>query len=143
MSAAVDANVLIYACHDGHPNATKAREVIDRTSSGGVLFIPWLAVFAFLRVSTHPRIWAEPLTPDQAMTNVERLLALPGVRTVGESDRHWRSYRAATEGLHVRGGLVSDAHLASVLLANGIRVLYTNDADFRRFDFLEVRNPFR
>jgi hypothetical protein len=32
---------------------------------------------------------------------------------------------------------------ATLLFQHGVRVLYTNDAGFRRFDFLDVRNPFR
>ena len=36
----------------------------------------------------------------------------------------------------------SDTHLAALLRQHGIRTLYTNDSDFRRFSFLDVRNPF-
>jgi predicted nucleic acid-binding protein len=42
----------------------------------------------------------------------------------------------------VRGNLVPDAHLAALLRQHGVRRLYTNDADFRKFAFLDVRNPF-
>ncbi len=31
---------------------------------------------------------------------------------------------------------------AALLRQHGVRRLYTNDSDFRKFDFLEVRNPF-
>lgn len=37
--------------------------------------------------------------------------------------------------------LVPDAHLAAILLQHDVRKLYTNDSDFRRFTFLDVRNP--
>jgi predicted nucleic acid-binding protein len=37
---------------------------------------------------------------------------------------------------------VPDAHLAALLRQHGIRTLYTNDTDFRRFAFLDVRDPF-
>ena len=40
-----------------------------------------------------------------------------------------------------RGNLVPDAHLAAVLRQNGIRTIYTHDRDFRKFDFLEVKDP--
>jgi hypothetical protein len=36
---------------------------------------------------------------------------------------------------------VPDAHLATVVRQHGIRILYSSDRDFRRFDFLEVRDP--
>jgi hypothetical protein len=45
--------------------------------------------------------------------------------------------------LPVRGNLVPDAHLASLLRQHGVKTLYTRDTDFRKFDFLEVSDPFR
>ncbi len=42
----------------------------------------------------------------------------------------------------VRGKLVPDAHLATLLRQHGVRILYSNDRDFWKLDFLEVRNPF-
>jgi predicted nucleic acid-binding protein len=42
----------------------------------------------------------------------------------------------------VRGNLVPDAYLAALLRQHGIRILYTNDRDFKKFDFLDVRDPF-
>jgi predicted nucleic acid-binding protein len=42
----------------------------------------------------------------------------------------------------VRGNLVPDAHIAAILLSHGVKEIVTNDADFRRFNFLRVRNPF-
>jgi len=42
----------------------------------------------------------------------------------------------------VRGNLVPDAHLAALLRQHGVRTLYTREADFRKFAFLEIRDPF-
>ena len=63
MSAAVDANVLIYACIGQHPRAERARGLIAEIATGGVLFLPWPALFAFLRISTTPRVYEAPLSP--------------------------------------------------------------------------------
>ena len=41
-----------------------------------------------------------------------------------------------------RGNAVPDLHLAALLRQHDVKVLYSADADFRRFAFLEVRNPF-
>jgi predicted nucleic acid-binding protein len=51
-------------------------------------------------------------------------------------------FRDVVEASPVRGNLVPDAHLATILRQHGVNVLYTNDSDFRKFTFLEVRNPF-
>jgi predicted nucleic acid-binding protein len=32
--------------------------------------------------------------------------------------------------------------VAGLLLQHGVRTFYTSDADFRRFTFLDVRDPF-
>jgi uncharacterized protein len=37
---------------------------------------------------------------------------------------------------------VPDAHLAALLRQHGVGTLYTRDADFRKFTFLELRDPF-
>jgi hypothetical protein len=37
--------------------------------------------------------------------------------------------------------LVPDAHLAAILRQHGVRTPYTRDA-FRKFAFLELRDPF-
>jgi len=51
-------------------------------------------------------------------------------------------YREVTGAFPVRGNLVPDAHLAALLRQHGVQRLYTADADFRKFTFLEVRDPF-
>ena len=42
----------------------------------------------------------------------------------------------------VRGNLVPDAHVAAILFQHGVRTLYMNDRDFRKFESLDVRDPF-
>lgn len=142
-AAAVDANVLVHAAHGGHPLQAPSQELLQGLVDDGVLFLPWPVLFAFLRISTHPRVFENPLTHAEAMTMVGRLTEPSSVRTLGETPDFWRSYRAAVTGVRVSGNLVSDAHLAAILLANGVQRLFTNDTDFLRFEFLDVRNPYR
>jgi hypothetical protein len=97
---------------------------------------------SYLRIATHPGIFTRPLTPDEAMRNVDALLRLPHVRMLTEDEGFWDVYRSVTRPLAVRGNLVPDAHLAALLRQHHVRVLYSSDIDFRRFDFLEVHNPF-
>jgi len=40
-----------------------------------------------------------------------------------------------------RGNLVPDSHLAALLLHHGIKTIYTRDKNFRKYDFLTVRDP--
>jgi hypothetical protein len=61
---------------------------------------------------------------------------------LSENEGFLEIYREVTSDFPVRGNLVPDAHLAALLRQHGVHRIYTNDADFRKFAFLEVRNPF-
>ena len=97
---------------------------------------------AYLRIATHPNIFAAPLTPEEALTNVNALLALPQTRVLSERDRFMDAYLHVTASTIVRGNLVPDAHVAAILFQNGVRTLYSNDRDFRKFESIDVRDPF-
>lgn len=142
MSYAIDANIMLYASDEASPFHHRARGLLaSLTTERELVYLAWTTVRAYLRSATHPAIFADPLSPEEAMANVERLLALPHVRVLSEDDGFWGVYRHTTRGCAVRGNLVPDAHLATVLRQHGVARLYTNDADFRKFPFLDVTNP--
>ncbi len=143
MSFAVDANVLLYASDNDSPWAQAARRFLDRVCAGPELMIlPWPVLMAYLRISTHGRVFPRPLTPAQAEANVEALLSLRHVRAVGEIDGFWRRYRELSGACVLRGNAVPDAHVAALLTAHGVAAIYTRDADFRRYPNLRVLDPF-
>jgi predicted nucleic acid-binding protein len=37
---------------------------------------------------------------------------------------------------------VSDGHIATLMRQHGVRVIYTRDRGFRRFDGIQVLDPF-
>jgi len=96
---------------------------------------------AYLRMATHPSIFAHPLTPAEALDNIEKLLSLPRVRLITEQEGFLGLYQEITGRFPVRGNLVPDAHLAALFLQHDVRIIYTADMDFKKFDFLQVRNP--
>ncbi|MFB3088346.1 MAG: hypothetical protein ACE10E_08555, partial [Acidiferrobacterales bacterium] len=53
----------------------------------------WPTLMAYLRISTHPRIFGPPLSAEKAVGNVESLLDLPQVRVLSEGDGFWSCYR--------------------------------------------------
>ena len=143
MSYSVDVNILLYASDTSSPkHADAVRFLRQRVSDQDLFCIAWSTLIAFLRIATHPRIFSRPLSPDDALHNVESLLRLPRVRTLSEAEGFLELYRGVTGRFPVRGNLVPDAHLAALLLQHGVRRLYTVDRDFRKFDFLEVADPF-
>lgn len=143
MSFAIDVNVLLYASDRGSPFAPRAAAFLARCASGHDLcYLAWPTIMSYLRIATHPGIFASPLSPDEATRNVQQLLDLPHVRTVGEDEGFWDVYRDVATAFPVRGNAVPDTHLAAVLRQHGVGTLYTNDADFKKFSFLKVVNLF-
>lgn len=144
MSFAIDVNILLYASDASSRFHRRAAEFLRDVAAGSeVVCLAWSTAMAYVRIATHPSVFQAPLSPDDAADNLETLLRQPHVRLLTEEDGFWDVYREVTRGLTVRGNLVPDAHLASVLRQHGVRRLYTNDTDFRKFAHLDVRNPFR
>jgi len=143
MSFSVDVNVLLYASDTSSPKHAEAIRFLKQRALDPDLFcIAWSTLIAYLRIATHPRIFARPLSPDDALGNVESLLSLPHVRMLSEGEGFLERYRGVTAHFAVRGNLVPDAHLAALLRQHGVGKLYTVDRDFRKFDFLDVADPF-
>jgi toxin-antitoxin system PIN domain toxin len=142
MSATVDANVLIYASNTADPLHEPAVDLIRQLATGhDLVYLFWPTLMAYLRIVTHPAILPRPLATRDAMRNVEALLDRPHVRSPGEADGFWAIYRATAGDRH-RGNDVPDAHLATLMRQHGVRLIYTRDRDFRRFDGIDARDPF-
>lgn len=142
MSYSVDVNILLYASDRESPWHSAATDFLASCVVRPELFcICWPTLMAYLRIATHPGIFADPLAPRQAESNVDALLALPRVKVLGEGESFWSSYRAVSEA-PIRGNLVPDAHVAALLLEHGVQVLYSRDRDFLKFPSLTVEDPF-
>lgn len=143
MSFTFDVNVLLYASDETSAYHPRARVFLDQVARGDDLaYLFWPTVLAYLRIATHPAIFEKPLLPPDAVANIERLLALTHVQTVGEQDRFWASYRRIAGEADARGNLVPDAHLVALMVENGVRTIWTHDRDYRRFSGIETRDPF-
>jgi toxin-antitoxin system PIN domain toxin len=142
MSFALDVNILLYASDESSPYFEKAKSFIESCIIQQEVFcLGWATVMSYLRISTHPSIFDHPLSPDEAMGNIETLMNLPHARFLSEEERFWEVYRATTGEIPTRGNLVPDAHLAALLRHHGVKTLYTHDRDFLKFSFLNVRDP--
>lgn len=143
MSQTVDVNVLVYASDQGAAEQPRAVALLGHLAGGpGLVVLLWPVLAGYLRIATHPAIFDRPLAHADAAANVEALLALPHVRVAGELDGFWRSYRAVTADVPVRGNLVPDAHLVALMHQHGVATMWSRDRDLRRFDGIDVRDPF-
>jgi toxin-antitoxin system PIN domain toxin len=142
VSYAIDLNVLVLASNAEAVEHAAARAFLEQCATRPeVLCLAWPTVMGYLRITTHPSIFSRPLSPREALANIRSLLSMPQTRALGEEEGFFALYETVA-GTSVRGNLVPDAHLAAILLQHGVTTLYTRDADFRRFDFLDVRKPF-
>ena len=144
MSFAIDANVLLYASDQESSRWETATQILTECAKKKeVFYLPWPAIMAYLRISTHPAIFSAPLTPDEAAGNINSLLRIPHTRVLSEGPRFWEAYRRASSTVVARGNLVPDAHIAALLLEHGVNSILTNDSDFLKFPFLKVIDPFK
>lgn len=142
MSFTIDVNVFLYAVNVADPHHAKAVKFLATCFAGpGVVVLTYPTMMAFLRMSTHPQVFANPLTPAMALTNLNAFLAAPHVKLISEEEGFMNVYAEVTGQFPVRGNLVPDAHIASLLKQHGVDTIFTNDADFRKFAFLRVKNP--
>ena len=142
MSVTVDTNILLYASNGDDPLHARARELLERLAGGpDLLYLFWPTIMGFLRIATHPSIFPNPTSPEQAMTAVSVLLERPTVRVEAEEAGFWDTYRR-TAGSDTRGNHVPDAHLVALMRRHGVTAIYTRDRDFRRYEGIEARDPF-
>mgnify|MGYP001565967982 CR=1 FL=1 len=142
MSFSIDVNVLIEAVDADGPRFARAQAFLAEVARGTApVSLAWPTLMSFVRMVTHRGILKNPLSHTHACENVSALLALAHVRTIEETEGFWDTYREVTRDLDMHGKHVPDARLAALLKVHGIRRLYTRDADFRRYRFLDVVDP--
>lgn len=142
MSYGIDVNILLYASDADSPMHARASAFLRQCVTGREVFcLAWVTLMSYVWMATHPVIFNRPLTHEEAARNVEGLLSTPHCRVISEEDGFWDVYREITQDVPTKGNLVPDAHLAAVLTQHGVVTLYTRDRDFRKFSFLDVRDP--
>jgi uncharacterized protein len=143
MSSTLDANLLLYASDETSPFHARAIGFLERLARGpDLVYLFWPAAMAYLRIATHSSVFASSLPTSVAIANLDGLIRLPHVQTVGEQEHFWRAWSEIAADAGVAGNLVPDAHLVTLMRENGVRTIWTNDRDFRRFDGIVVRDPF-
>ena len=143
MSFAIDANVLLYASDRDSPLHERATAILDEIAMGPELvYLFWPTAMAYLRIATHPAVFAWPLSHADARSNIEMLLALPHVQAAGEGDAFWNRFIDVADDSRPTGNLVPDAHIVALMFEHGVRTIWTRDRDYRTFTGIRVHDPF-
>jgi toxin-antitoxin system PIN domain toxin len=137
----LDANLLLYAVHEGAPQHEAAAEWLTEQLNGSRrVGLPWQSLAAFLRISTHPRAFQRPIDPATAWERVSDWLAAPVAWIPQPGPEYARTLGELITNHEVRGNLVTDAQLAALAIEHGV-TLCSNDTDFARFPQLRWTNP--
>jgi len=136
-----DVNVLVYAFRRESGRHEEYREWLDTTVSGpGAYALADLVLSGFVRVVTHPRVFARPESVESAFDFVERLRLRPNCVLVSPGPRHWSIFQDLCRKVEAKGNLVPDAYLAALAIENGCDCI-TADRDYARFPGLKWRHP--
>jgi len=139
----VDANLLLYAYDTRAAQHDASRQWLERVLSGPEFVrFAWVTIWAFLRISTNPAVFANPLSMAEAEAAVTAWFEQPRVDVLEPAERHWEILRELLVKAQVRGPLVMDAVLAALAIEHGA-TLQTADGDFARFPGLRWENPLR
>ncbi len=143
MSQTLDVNVLLYASNAEAPEHDRAMSLIAHLADGPDLVVMlWPVVMGYLRIATHPAIFAKPLSHNDAVSNLDAFLGRPHVRTAGEGERFWDAYRELVADVPSKGNGVPDAHLVALMIEHGIDSIWSRDRDFRKYRSIAVNDPF-
>jgi toxin-antitoxin system PIN domain toxin len=137
----VDANVLLYAVNRSSRHHSEAREWLDRSLSGGsAVGFPWLVLLAFVRLSTNARVFAQPLSINEATSLLDDWLATSAARVVAPTARHLAIFTELLTETGTGANLVNDAHLAALAIEHRASII-TYDTDFARFARVSWSSP--
>jgi toxin-antitoxin system PIN domain toxin len=85
----VDANVLLYAVNADTAHHQASHRWLNAALAGGdTVAFSWTVLTAFVRISTKVGLFPHPLSPDDAMAQVENWLRAPGATVVHPSSAH-------------------------------------------------------
>lgn len=136
-----DVNLLLHAVDEHAPRHQVSRDWLEARLSGTeTVGFAWMALLAFVRLSTQARISAAPLSAAEALDLVDGWLAAPPATVVQPGERHARVLRELLDGAGTAGNLTSDAHVAALAIEHGA-TLHSYDTDFARFSGLRWVNP--
>jgi hypothetical protein len=137
----VDANLLLHAYNPRSVEHEPAKAWLESVLSEPELVrFGWLTLWAFLRISTNPRVFERPLDMAEARDIIQSWLELPNVDILAPAERHWQILGDLLMAGQVSGPLVMDAVIAAIAIEHGA-ALQTTDRDFTRFEGLKWANP--
>ena len=140
---AVDANVLVYALYRDAPQHATSRAFLERAQRGHLtLCLTSQTLAEFFSIVTSAKRVSDPRTPQEAVSAIQSILALPGAALLpvpADVTSRWLDLLSRRP---VRAGAIFDLQLIATIMANGVeRICTFNRQDFEGFPGLQVLTP--
>lgn len=137
-----DVNVLLYAFRQDAPRHAEYRRWVKSLINDPAAYGMAPQVLAsVIRISTHPRIYVQPSTFDEATEFCRALLTPDNCTAVHPGKRHWEIFVDLCGKSGATGNLIQDAWFAALAIEHGCEWV-TTDRDYARFPGLRWRPPF-
>lgn len=138
-----DVNVLVYAHRQDAAEHSAYRSWLESAINSDQAYgLSDVVLSGFLRVVTHPRVFAAASPLADALKFVQQLRVRPNAVLIQPGPRHWEIFERLCKSASARGNLVADAFLAALAIESGSEWI-TTDRDFSRFPGLTWRHPLR
>ena len=136
-----DINLLVYAHNARAPEHRAARAWWEGCLNGTEpVGLSWTAMSGFIRLMTHPRVFARPMATAAAIDRVQEWLDQPVVQIIHPGAKFPALFFKFLTRLGTAGNLTTDAQLAALAVERQAE-LHSNDTDFTRFHGLRWTNP--
>ena len=135
----IDTNVLVNARVLGAPDHDIARARLERiVREREPMRINRQVVREYLAVVTRPQIWPDPLTLNEVLEDVDRLIT--NFEILEDGPAVTQTLVGLLRDVAVGGRQIHDANIVATMLAHGEnRLLTFNVSDFRRYgDWIEL-----
>lgn len=92
-----------------------------------------------LRLLTHSKVFPSPLKIEKAVEALEQLIEAYNIRILDEDIFWWQQLpELARQVIGLKGNEVFDARIALCLRQHKIKKIFTRDADFKKYSFLQT-----
>lgn len=136
-----DVNVLVHAHRADSAEHEINRDWLERHASADEpTGIPDLVLSGFIRIVTHPRVFARPSPLEDALLVTEQLRGMPSFVALAPGPRHWGIFTRLCADARAAGNLVPDAYLGAIALEAGAEIV-TADSDFAKLPGVRWRRP--
>ena len=143
MSGMIDTNILLYAVNTDAPQHTSAINFLaEKLATSDAWYLTEGIAYEFLRVSTHAKVFPEPLAWEQSVQFLQALWVRENVTVLTAGVDHWLTLASALPNIHFpAGNLFFDIRTYVLMLEHGVRSIYSADSDFLQFHGIDVINP--